>query len=400
MAIQDQCNRCKKNGTSECNSEVPFDGRSCESYEKKGIDLEKHQTSISEDIVTEIPDVENESSSNEEETITSEWLRENTEISGWLTFFLFSVVVGGFISMAYSVFTFDVSEYGGSYLLPLADAVTGVMLFALAIYTLIAFTKRKPDAVFLAKVYVVAIFVSSLLGLFGGDFEANGFGSLKQLVRSLIWSIIWFLYLCNSTQVEEVIPSEFRARTAKDYYIIAAMILIPLAGIGGGIAEIAYNNNRTEASFIENTQLGEDEYTDGRVIFKKPMGFSCNRKDIEEPRLTIYELEGYDNSSITICSDYDSDMSYKNFKEYRENWQDDSVDEISHNDYDAGTYMTDKFDKYWHQTRKYENDEVCFYWDFAMLFNQKSGKVVVVSYYLPSTSDNIIKDLLNSIRFE
>jgi len=87
----------------------------------------------------------------EEEEITSESLLETTRIHGWLSFFLFSIIVGGLVSAIYPIITFNIEDYSGSYVLGMTDIASGVILFALAIYTLVAFCKRKPNAVFFGK---------------------------------------------------------------------------------------------------------------------------------------------------------------------------------------------------------------------------------------------------------
>lgn len=97
--------------------------------------------------------------------------------------------------------------------------VLGIMLLALAIYTIYAFLQRKPNAVYLAKVYIAAVFISNVITLFSGEFEESGMGSMPRLIRSLIWSIVWFLYLTTSKQVNNIIPKH----TVK--YIVVTIIL-------------------------------------------------------------------------------------------------------------------------------------------------------------------------------
>lgn len=109
-----------------------------------GIDLEKKESPVLVSDNVGDTNVRFE----EEEEITSESLLETTRIHGWLSFFLFSIIVGGLISAIYPIITFDIEEYWGSYVLGMTDIVSGIMLFALAIYTLMAFCKRKPNAVF------------------------------------------------------------------------------------------------------------------------------------------------------------------------------------------------------------------------------------------------------------
>ena len=191
MAIKDQCENCRKRGTNECTDSIVYDGISCSSY-LKGINFEKSEDS--KDINIQTTPLTTQEESPEEFVYTSEYLKQNTEIHGWLSFFLFTVVAGGLLSVVYPLFTFNLAEYDNNIFLALADLLFGLMLFLLACYTFHAFVNRQPNAVFLAKMYIIAVFASNLLALIGGEYEPTGFGSAPRLVRSLIWSGIWFAF--------------------------------------------------------------------------------------------------------------------------------------------------------------------------------------------------------------
>ena len=273
MAIKDQCENCRKRATDECTETVVYDGVSCSTY-SKSINLEKAKDN----------ETDTESSITVEEgtgefVYTSEYLKENTEIHGWLSFFLFAIIVGGVISAIYPIVTYNPAEYGGSNILPLGDVILGIMLLGISIYTLYSFTQRKPNAVFLGKTYVVAVFATNLLSLFGGDFETTGLGSLPQIIRGLVWAVIWFSYLCLSEQVQEVIPKEYRKLRNSDYYILAALIIVPLAFIAWGIKDVVTSHDEEITTFLQETPLKDGEYTDGKVIFSVPDGFNCEMQE-------------------------------------------------------------------------------------------------------------------------
>lgn len=174
----------------------------------------------------------------QEPVITPEYLKENSEIGGWLAFFLFSICLGGTISAVMSFTEMNSSEYQNSILLVLADVSIGVMLCGLAFYTLYSFVQRMPDSVYLGKLYVVTTFLSNLLLLFIGEYDVNGLGSLPQIIRGLVWGVIWYAYLCVSTKVEEVIPKDYRRKSVKDYIITCALFLIPIMLFAAGIVEL------------------------------------------------------------------------------------------------------------------------------------------------------------------
>lgn len=400
--IKDQCDNCRKKGTDSCNLNIVYDGHSCEIYLKR-IDLEKHNE-VSPDISCkrEKDNVERTTTETivlDETPITERYLKENTSISGWLSFFLFSITLGGLISVVVPIARYQttLAEYGNPYLV-WCDLSLGIMLFALAIYTLVAFCNRKPNAVFLAKTYVCTAFLTNLIVLFSGDYEETGLGSLSRIIRSLIWGVIWFSYLCNSSKVEEVIPKEYRRRTAKDYYIIAALIIIPIFFLAVGIGNLISSNNKAEQDFIQSTTLSYDEHTDGRIVFKCPEGFSCNKQEVGGSNLILFQLENDTYGNITICSDYDSDQTQRNFNSYWNNWEDDEAKKLpSSVEINERRYVNSH--SYFYKVVKYETNEADVYWRYVMLFDNASKKVCVVSAY-DGGYDYYLQEILESIRFQ
>ena len=318
MAIKDQCDKCRKRYTDECTETIEYDGMSCSSY-SRGINLEKDSNSDGEgDNQVQSP-ISDDTSISGDFVYTSDYLKENTSIHGWLSFFLLAIILGGIISAVYSIMQYNPSEYEGSKILALGDVVLGVMLLGVAIYTVYSFIQRKPNAVFLGKTYIVAVFATNLLSLFGSDFESSGFGSVPHIVRSLIWAVIWFSYLCLSEQVQEVIPKEYRKLHNSDYYLLVALIIVPLAFIGWGIKDVISSHEEEMSTFLQETTLQEGEYTDGKVVFSVPMGFNC---EVEEANgIKVYTIENDEIGSITLCSDFDNDQSEKNINDYWTNWK-------------------------------------------------------------------------------
>lgn len=395
--IQDQCNRCKKYNTSECIQTINFNGCSCDSYEKKvRINLEKPSDNYLGESANEGNAVDIKESTEETSILTAEYLKANTEIGGWLSFFLFSICLGGLISAIYPIATFNPVEYGST-ILAMSDVILGILLCVLAFYTLYSFCQRKTNAVFLGKLYIVMTFASNLLLLFAGDYESNGIGSLSQIVRSLFWGIIWFSFLNLSSRVNEVIPKGYRKTLSRDYYFTAVLVLFPLLFLGLGVGDILSNQKEQEASFIQQTELGPDEHTDGRIIFKTPTSFSCNKEEMTDPQITLFSLENDNIGSITICSDYDTDLSRTNFESYWTNWKDESTKGFQMNVENVDMKSFNEH-LYWIKTVRYENSELVIYWRFILLFDKPSGKVCLVSSY-DGGYDSYIDELLESIRF-
>jgi len=395
MAIKDQCEKCKKRETVDCIEERIYNGVSCPLY-SKGINLEKSgATNVCADNQLQNHALPDENS--EDFVYTSEYLKENTIIHGWLSFFLFILSLGGLISGLYPIATFDVAEYDGNYYLAWGDVAFGLLLLAVATLTVYSFFQRKPDAVFLGKTYQVAVFVSSLLNLFIGGYSDNGVGSMPQLIRSLVWSVIWFCYLSYSSQVNEVIPKPYRKINSKDFCLVGALIFVPLLLMAIGLSNILNSRENDAEAFLERIELSEDERSDGRIVFEIPNGFACEENILTEYNLKIYSLECEDIASITLCSDYDCDKSKKNFLEYYENWEDEDAKGYS-SEIATDDTRTANGNNYYYRVKKYDINGSEVFWRFCLMFDTASSKVCIISCY-DNGYDYYLNELLESIRF-
>ena len=226
--------------------------------------------------------------------ITSEWLKANTEIHGWLSFFFFAIIVGGLISAIYPIATFNAADYAGNFCLGAVDIVTGLLLLAVAGFTVYSFANRKPNAVFWGKIYVALVFLTNLFVLIGGATEETGLQSASQVVRSVIWGVIWFLYLTFSDQVQEIIPKSFRKISSTDWAMVAASVLLPVFLFVVGLAQInsLVDTRSNQEAELRNVSLSYNQRTDGRVIFTIPDGFECESQDVnsEGVNLTLFSL--------------------------------------------------------------------------------------------------------------
>ena len=129
-------------------------------------------------------------------------------VRGWLSFFLFVVGFGSLFSLIMSIVGFSSVDNVGfiTCLFSGIDILFSLGLVALAGYTIYAFLYIRPNAVFLGKLYVIIIFISNMLVLLSGEMPDTGWDSLPQVVKALVWSFIWFSYLCVSRQVENLFP--------------------------------------------------------------------------------------------------------------------------------------------------------------------------------------------------
>lgn len=387
MAIKDQCETCRKN-SSTCEEEVNYNGHSCEQY-RKIINLDKEVNNIINIAKEEInPIAENNK---------IKYPSPNVNPKGWLSFMLFIMALGGLFSAVYPILTYDIKEYDGSFFMAATDVVFGLMLLLLSTYAIFSFVKKKPNAIFVSKMYFIIVLFSHMIILFSGELTDLGIGSLNQTIRSVVWSIIWVLYLSYSNQVLELIPKSYRKVSNIDYYIIAAFIIVPLSCIGLGIGEMSSNIEESENAFIKKLDLAPNEYSDGRIIFTRPDGFICEEQVIEDPQIILYNLEFLDRAYMIVCSHYDDDKSSINFLSYWDNWKDEDL-----SGYSCNEILNEKryigANMYYYKVVEY-NTETPILWRFVQYFDSKSNKVSVISYYQFDEQSNYLDDFIKTICF-
>lgn len=357
---------------------------------------------IEEESVTEENDSGLEADEFGEPIYTSEWLKENTNVHGWLLFFFFAIAIGGIISAVYPIATFNAADYAGNMWLGAIDIILGIGMLAIAIYTIYAFTQRKPNAVFYGRLYVVLVFVTNIISLIGNP--DAGLGGVKQTFKGIIWGIIWFLYLLYSEQVQEVIPKSFRKVSKFDWGVLASIIIVPFLCYSIGMSNLSaeVKNRESLETEIREVPLADNERTDGRVIFTIPEGFNCEPEEVEAmpgSKLTVYNLSNDAIGNCTMCSDYDTDTSTKNFDEYWNSWEGEDDKKLPKTNVDRAS-RTINGHNCMYRIIRYNVNGVHVYWRFYILFDELSGKCCVASFYDRNESTNYVDEILNSIRFK
>ena len=332
--------------------------------------------------------------------ITSEYLKANTKIRGWLILFLISLSCGGLISAIAPIATFNLSECGGSIALAMTDVVIGIMMLGMAIYILYSFINRRPDTVFAAKTYIITAFVSNLseflIGIIYGS-DTLDTKEMAQIFKSLIFSVIWFLYLIYSKHVAEIIPKSYRKKFIGNYILIIALAVIPSTLFAIGIYEITSRQDQVTENINKlSSQLQENERTDGKIIFTIPDIYKC--EETETDGFKVYNLEtALDLVSITLLSDYDSDDSKKNFIEYWEASKPQDINEYEHEIVTDEVRTINNY-KYFYRVTKIVIDETEQYWQYALLFDDKKQKICVISMLDYNTETRFL-EFIKGIKF-
>ena len=186
------------------------------------------------------------------------------EIGGWLSVFLWVGLGGGALMSLFNIF----SQL--SLLRPLYSFIllaTGACLVCIAVAAIVAFFKRKPNAVALAKTYIAMIAIDAAVS-FVSIFVFDDQTAWKPALRSVVWSCVWFTYLCCSTRVEAVIPKSTRVWNGFEKLVLCIYIAANVIFVGSISAVVSgslpvdtvYDNNSFIESAIEESQVDLPQY--------------------------------------------------------------------------------------------------------------------------------------------
>ena len=389
MAIKDQCEKCRFNEENGCSKLVPsFDGTSCDVYAKR-INLEKekeelHETTpINSDTQNENPNLGDNYHGYDEDIPSDE------SIHGWLLFFL-SVFVGiGSIWSICELFTLNLGNEESW--LALFTVVIVLGFVTTGIFTIIAFKRRDSDAVLLAKTYIILRFIFSISAIFSDDLTSR---ETSQAISSTIWSIIWYIFLFCSTQIKRQIP--IRKSKTRDWILIGAIILLPLICLGVGIAKENETHSNTEAVALANLTLSQNQFTDGRIVLTLPSGVDCEETLAENTKVfSVSDPET--GAEVTVVSDYDNDMSKKNFNQYWRGWKSDELNSLEYDVVKDDKQSNDDVTVFYKLIRIKVEDPVD--WEFALVFDHKTGKVCLVSGYSSAQGNSPVAYIINNLKF-
>lgn len=322
---------------------------------------------------------------------------EKGQVRGWLSFFLFVV---GFGSISTLVMTIANSFPGSgedfaAYLAFGVDLLFSLALVGLACYTIHAFIYIRPNAVFLGRLYIIIIFISNLLTLLSGDMEDVGWGSLPQVVKGLVWSLIWFIYLSVSNQVAELFPKENRIVFKRDKYFAGSLLAIP--ALLFFIYLFVYLGNAGTTPVISSDA---GEYTDEVVAFRVPDYVICEKID-SIPDNIYHSFESGDSILGTITGVYDTNTTESYFKECLDSWRDESLDGYDFSVSDISTRQVNH-NMLRMQSVEYVTDPRLV-WTFAALYSPETGKACIVSCFAAvpvEQTESLVNEILHTMRFK
>lgn len=334
--------------------------------------------------------------------------RPNTETynhptyKGWLVLFLLQMIVSSTVSIAYFIHNFDVTEhYNNNTILYAGDLCFYIMLVCLSFYTLYLFMKHKSNAIFMGKIYTVVCFLTNIVSLLTNGMNDINTISILDVIRSMIWQIIWFSYLTFSKQVNSHFPKEYRHIGAFDYIIPIIVVFIPLSIISVGVLK---NYDTTtdieETESIDKSKLKENELTDGMIVFTCPDNFIATEKQEKDTR--YYEVvnnKENPTSTTTIRSYYVTAEGQSEMEKYIESCKAQlqcfAIPEVL---YDK-PYMING-----HECRmityKFEDETETFYYDNAIILDKETNKACLMLCKYHNLLDSPVMEIADKIRFK
>jgi hypothetical protein len=233
---------------------------------------------------------------------------DRESISGWLVVFLYLGL--GFGSVGTIIYSLaSVLGQGLNVPYTLLLLTPAILIFITGISAIVAFHKRRPNAVSLAKTYIAMIVLDGLAGILIAIISEE-YASTVEFLRQFIWAGIWFTYLIVSKKVEAVIPPATRVWDKFEKALlggfVAVMTFIIIAVTYAYKSDSPDNLFLTNEAFITtaieeaNKELPQHidegiifqaiDKEDNTIIYRYKMPY-INRNDIDSFVLTEASLE-------------------------------------------------------------------------------------------------------------
>jgi hypothetical protein len=251
---------------------------------------------------------------------------EPAEIKGFFAFFVYwSIPIGVILTLIRMITGFDPSAYATTDFLLAYDVLfTAVYVFTGA-YVVYAFVKCKPDAVYMAKYQLFLAFFSNLFALLLEVSEST-------TLTSVIWSIVFFIYLCFSEDVKDRVPKETRKFTpfSRVYFPVSliALVLFFLLGlveVSRGYRFFADPSEKiADICEVVSSTLPDGDfhsmYVDGNsLVYGFDQEFEeLSKEDVARLSLTLregvladFEIDADTRDFFNLCIEADFDVVYK-----------------------------------------------------------------------------------------
>lgn len=338
---------------------------------------------------------------------TPEAQRPTTRIRGWFAFLLFSVLMGGVISLGMGIRDFDAETYALSPVLGTADLVASVVLLGVSWWAAIRTWCRKPDALFFIRAYLALVFIYDFITLAVNGFSLEGLSRFeaKFLLRSLVWSVVWIVYTVKSRHVAEVLPKTMRRTSPWAVMAVVFLAVLPFAQMGWGILELQVRGEEWELPEFVEADLEPGFCTDGHVIFRRPQDATVELEetsDEESGELVvscILEGLGEDPWRGAVTSLIYSGDSEEQFEDQRKAFEPEELEHLEKRLESREDRVSDGRTTRLRVVSAKLADGSTMYWRYAMIFDRKTRKTAILHFCDRSFDGRYFTSLVDTVRF-
>ena len=329
---------------------------------------------------------------------------KSKRIKGWFAFFLFTVILSGFLSIATAAKEFDESAMAISPFLGSLDFIIAGTILVMGFYAVIRTVRRDTDAIFWLRFVLLYLLVynaaTTIVSFYMGSGETAGLSqnSAIEVKRGFFYPILWLAYLAKSVQVADIFPKIYRKTSSQTKFIAILLFALPLIsyGIGYlGIKERAENWGKAEYSQVD---MPPNFATDGHVKFAIPSGaILAYTPDPGSHDVAVVTKEA-EYFGFVFSSPYGGEDESE-FEEIRLSNRDelyaDALEEVisSRTNTSSGRLVRIK-ECYLIQ----HNQSII--WRFIAIYDRDSRKTAYLSFYDNNESASYLDSLIESIQFK
>lgn len=329
---------------------------------------------------------------------------EKVKRDGWLTFFLIQMGFGAILSPILGFSSMSLSNYDigiGNWFAIMGAISDSVLLLGYVVIgyrMIVAFKNYTPNAIALAKVYLIIAFATNLLSLFVSDLPTSGLEGSRQTSMRLLWQVVWFIYLIKSKFLTDLFPKAERKLYKIDKQILF-VILVPVIVwtiLAFAIPQVYVLSHKAKVNkyALQSTSLDSNEYGDSRIAFVPPADMEV--EELTEGDDVFFRLTQGDETTITVYSTFDTNDTKRYFEECMVLWADVELNEFEVDLIVEKNYTSDG-NNIFSKSIKYMSDPA-IYRTFVLMFNKITGKCCVLQSYSLDEKD-FLTDFVESIRF-
>ena len=318
-------------------------------------------------------------------------------VRGWFSFLLFSIILGGVLSITMAFKYDDESIMAISLFFGTLHFQIGAIMLGVGLYAATRVWQRQADAIFWLRFYLIFCFLTNMISVWSND-GLEGFTDYekKSVVQCLVLSVVWLLYLAKSTQVADIFPKAYRKTTATAKTAAFFLLALPFISFGLGCFSISHRAENWNAIEYSLSDLPVGIGTDGHVKFLIPHGADYELAEAEGGRVAV--LSKVDEYFGCVFSSPYPGEEEDTFEDIRIANRDETFMDASESLMDAKTDNINGHNVRIKTTRLVSG-EYALKWRFAAIYDMKSRKTAYLSFYDNLDSPEYFEALMKSLDF-